>query len=70
VSGLFSAKMAVHLSTASATASFEHAVAVSTETAALNKTALIARCVFITFFLICSVDPTAVISRLKSRSMY
>src|SRR5215831_19351157 len=45
VSGLFSAKTVVHLSTAPATASFEHAVAVCTETPALNRstTALIAR---------------------------
>jgi hypothetical protein len=43
VSGLFSAKTVVHLSTAPATASFEHAVAVCTETPALNTstTALI-----------------------------
>src|SRR5437660_1034754 len=45
VSGLFSANTVVHLSTAPATASFEHAVAVCTETPALNTstTALIAR---------------------------
>src|SRR6187397_2550362 len=55
LSGLFSAKTVVHLSTAPATASFEHAVAVSTGTPALNKTALIARCVFIMSSLISSV---------------
>jgi hypothetical protein len=42
---LFSAKTVVHLSTAPATASFEHAVAVCTEAAALNTStmALIAK---------------------------
>src|SRR5262245_16281226 len=51
VSGLFSAKTVVHLSTTPATASFEHAVAVCTETPALNTstTALIARRVCIIF---------------------
>src|SRR5215475_10914603 len=51
VSGLFSAKTVVHLSTAPVTASFEHAVAVCTETPALNRSAteLIARRVFIIF---------------------
>src|SRR5262249_24878046 len=37
VSGLFSDKTVVHLSTAPATASFEHAVAVCTETPAPNR---------------------------------
>src|SRR5262245_13892721 len=54
VSGLFSARTVVHLSTAPATASFEHAVAVCTEAAALNTstTALIARRVCIISSLI------------------
>src|SRR5262245_18332833 len=54
VSGLFSAKTVVHLSTAPATASFEHAVAVCTETPTLNTstTALIARRVCIISSLI------------------
>src|SRR4029450_5105226 len=54
VSGLFSAKTVVHLSTAPATASFEHAVAVCTETPTLNRstTALIARRVCIISSLI------------------
>src|SRR5258706_15291297 len=56
VSGLFSAKTVVHLSTAPATASFEHAVAVCTDTPALNTstTALIARRVCIISSLISS----------------
>src|SRR5213592_3714166 len=56
VSGLFSAKTVVHLSTTPATASFEHAVAVCTETPALNTsaTALIARRVCIISSLISS----------------
>src|SRR5262249_21328662 len=54
VSGLFSARTVVHLSTAPATASFEHAVAVCTEAAAFNTstTALIARRVCIISSLI------------------
>jgi hypothetical protein len=40
VSGLFSAKTVVHLSTTPATASFEHAVAVCTETPALNMSTM------------------------------
>src|SRR6266568_4963408 len=56
VSGLFSAKTVVHLSTTPATASFEHAVAICTETPALNAstTALIARRVCIISSLISS----------------
>src|SRR5262249_45295541 len=56
VSGLFSAKTVVHLSTAPATASFEHAVAVCTEAPALSTstTALIARRVCIISSLISS----------------
>jgi hypothetical protein len=56
VSGLFSAKTVVHLSTAPATASFEHAVAVCTEAPALNTstTALITRRVCIVSSLISS----------------
>jgi hypothetical protein len=56
VSGLFSAKTVVHLSTALATASFEHAVAVCTETPALNTstTPLIPRRVCIISSLISS----------------
>jgi hypothetical protein len=56
VSGLFSAKTVVHLSTAPATAYFEHAVAVCTDTPALNTstTALIARRVCIISSLISS----------------
>src|SRR5262249_4796096 len=58
VSGLFSAKTVVHLSTAPATASFEHAVAVCTDTPALNTstTALIAGRVCIISSLISSVN--------------
>src|SRR5260370_41882737 len=53
VSGLFSAKTVAHLSAAPATASFEHAVAVCTETPALNTStmALIPRRVCIIFSL-------------------
>jgi hypothetical protein len=40
VSGLFSAKTVVHLSTARATSSFEHAVAVCIETPALNTSTM------------------------------
>jgi hypothetical protein len=56
VSGLFSAKTVIHLSTAPATASFEHAVAVCTETLALNTstTPLIPRRVCIISSLISS----------------
>src|SRR5262249_55022006 len=58
VSGLFSAKTVVHLSTTPATASFEHAVALCTETPALNAstTALIPRRVCIISSLICSAN--------------
>jgi hypothetical protein len=57
VSGLFSARTVVHLSTTPATASFEHAFAVCTETPALNTsaTALIARRDCIISSLIASV---------------
>src|SRR2546422_11355453 len=67
VSGLFSAKTVVHLSTAAATASFEHAVAVCTETPALNTstTALIPRRVCIISSLISSATlPVSVRSPL------
>src|SRR5262245_48420161 len=40
VSGLFSAKTVVHLSTARATSSFEHAVAICIETPALNTSTM------------------------------
>jgi hypothetical protein len=40
VSGLFSAKTVVHLSTAPATTSFEHAVAFCTETLALKTSTM------------------------------
>src|SRR5262249_13599429 len=55
VSGLFSAKTVVHLSTTPATASFEHAVALCTETPALNTstTALIPR-------RVCIISPSSV----------
>src|SRR5262249_51558659 len=56
VSGLFSANTVVHLSTAPATASFEHAIAVCTDMPALNSstTALIPRCICIISSLISS----------------
>jgi hypothetical protein len=62
VSGLFSAKTVVHLSTAPATASFEHAVAVCTETLALNTstTPLIPSRVCIISSLISSGDITSI----------
>src|SRR5262249_2317856 len=67
VSGLFSAKTVVHLSTTPATASFEHAVAVCTETPALNTstTALIARRVCI----ISSLIPSAT-SPISARFLF
>src|SRR5262249_61611807 len=68
VSGLFSARTVVHLSTAPATASFEHAVAVCTEAAALNTstTALIARRVCIISSLIFDDIPISARSPFSS----